>query len=133
MNHSELSVIKRYQREFKEMFGKTLEIDWNTMNGVEEPVRKTNKLYTPTDLEIDDEMTVPGILESCARRHGADLSIMCSTDLRLNGFARVKERKAMIDFANIVIKNRLNITYAAKLINRDRSCIYYFHEISNQK
>ena len=139
MDHTELLVVKRYQREFKELFNKTLEIDWNAMNGTDDtrrPFLKNSEIEIAVDTKVFEggkELTLEDVLEICVNRYGADIEKIRDRKSRLHrgGFSR--ERNAMIDYANIIFKNRINTIEAARLVNRDRSVLYHYYKLHKYK
>ncbi len=139
MDHTELLVVKRYQREFKELFNKTLEIDWNAMNGTDDtrrPFLKNPEIEMVVDAKIFEdskELTLGDVLEICVNRYGADIEKIRDRKSRLHRSGFSRERNAMIDYANIVFKNRINTIEAAKLVNRDRSVLYHYYKLHKNK
>jgi len=106
MTKEELIKIKEYQREFKNLFNRNLEIDWELMNGVAK------------------QISVKKLLYSSCKKFKADVSIIISGKKLMRGWTN--EKLALRDFANTVIKNKLNIEEAAREIKKDRSIIYYY-------
>ena len=106
MDTKELSKIKEYQREFKQLFNKSLEIDWELMNNVQ------------------TKFSVKKLLENSFKKHKADINILFNNKRLPRGWS--KEKMAVRDFSKFVIKNKLNIEEAAREIKKDRSIIYYY-------
>lgn len=123
MTATELTVIKRYQREFEETFNKRLEIDFISMKGIE-----------VTDIEdIDIEnisnrktVNLNQLLDECVEKHGASIDKIREKSKRLQVGAYTRERLAVKEFCKIVVHLKGNINEAARLINRDRSVIYHY-------
>lgn len=122
MNAAELMMIKRYQREFEEMFNKRLEIDFIAMNGVEVTEVEDLDLNSLDSTRVD----LDKLLSECVEKHGADIAKIKERYKRLQVGAYTKERLAVREFCKIVIHLRGNINEAARLINRDRSVIYHY-------
>jgi hypothetical protein len=112
MTPRELAVIKGYQREFQETFGKRLEIDFVVMKNL--------------DFMQDEGQTLEQALTECIERHGADITVLKDTNVRLNRTTTRKERAAIVDFSRFVIGNNLCVKDASELIRRDRSNIYHY-------
>lgn len=125
MTAPELSVVKEYQRDFQEKFGKKLYIDWMGMNGVE---------VVSVNSEEETGMTFPSLealLVYCTEKYGADINVLKSRDKRIHfGSKLSKEKAALVEFSKIVIKNRLNARKAAEIVNRDRTVIYHFASLT---
>jgi hypothetical protein len=114
MNAQELMTIKGYQREFEEKYGKKLIIDWNSMKGV----RRSKGNNTPTAQELLDQALV---------KYSASLDVIKS-GCRLFMNSHENERLAIEDFCKNIAHHQINYGKAAKLINRDRSIIYYYEK-----
>ena len=112
MTPRELAVIKGYQREFQATFGKRLEIDFVVMKNL--------------DFMQDEGQTLEQALTECIERHGADITVLKDTNVRLNRTTTRKERAAIVDFSRFVIGNNLCVKDASELIRRDRSNIYHY-------
>lgn len=106
MNTKELSKIKEYQREFKQLFNKSLEINWELMNNVQ------------------IKFSVRKLLENSFKKHKADINVLFNNRRMKKGWT--KEKMALREFSNIIINNKLNIEEAAREIKKDRSIIYYY-------
>ena len=104
MRAEELMKIKEYQREFKSLFNKKLEIDFEFMNECE-------------------ELSVSKIFDDCIERYNADVVYIHHNKL---GNSHPNELNAVKRFSTIVINKKLNVAEAAKLIKRDRSLIYHY-------
>jgi len=120
MTARELNWIKQKQREYKQLFGKKLEIDFEEMNG-----------YDRWNSENEEKKFIEEAFNECIALHGADEKIIRDKNIRLNKWQYWNERAALQDFTNILFKKKLNKMYAAKMINRDRTNFY--HVYSNIK
>lgn len=117
----EVAKIKEYQKDFEDTFGKRLEIDWWSMKGG--PKRTCTFRYRDINYNTDPAI----LLKEAAERHGASIAKIKDRRVRISN-AKTKERLALIDYCTAVLESRLNVGQAAKLINRDRTLIYYFAE-----
>lgn len=106
MEAKEIAKIKEYQREFKQLFNKTLEIDWELMNN------------------IQTKFSIKKLLEKSFKKHNANIEILYKRKRINKGWTN--EKLALRDFSKTIIKNKLNIEEAARVIKRDRSIIYYY-------
>lgn len=122
MQSNELSSIKRYQREFFATFGRRLEIDWEAMNGVKSAPIEDFNYFT----EEGKMLTAAKILDSCIKKHDADINKITNREKRLKSSDYVKERAAIVEFSKLVMHHKLNKINAAKLINRDRTMFYTY-------
>jgi hypothetical protein len=121
MTAVELSKVKEYQRDFYKTFKRKLEIDWQLMNDID----KNSKIEV---IEIPKE-SLEDIFEHCINKHNADLDVIRNRSCRVHKVNRCRERKALVEFCTIVVKERYSVSKASKLINRDRSCVYNFSQI----
>jgi hypothetical protein len=119
MSPEQLSKIKEYQHDFQNRFGKKLEIDWPMMKGLVIADR-LGRGEGPTYVNYEQ------LLEDCVAKHKADIKLIKNRKKRLQVGELAKERDAVIEYSRLVLKNRLNVRLAAKLINRDRTSIYHF-------
>lgn len=117
MKASELAKIKEYQKDFQNLFNRKLEIDWYLMNGIEKK-RKGN--HVPVEKCLEE------IFEECVTRHKADVQVIRNKKCRIHRSTCHAEREALVEFSKIVIKEGYSVTKAAKIINRDRGCVYNF-------
>lgn len=117
MTVKELNTVKRYQREFYYLFNKRLEIDWNMMKGIVRFERRANSIN-------EDAVSLDVVLDDIINKTGADLDKIKSKRLTRRKYP--KEQKALREFSVYVIDNRLNVEEAGRLINKDRSGIYYY-------
>lgn len=118
MTGEELYVIKKYQREFQEKFNKKLEIDWNSMKGI---IRFVGRMRP---MEDDEIVSLEIKLNEIVNRNNASLDKIKTK--RLSRRKYPNEQKAIVEFSVYVMNNGLNIEEAARLINKDRSGIYYY-------
>lgn len=122
---AELSKIKEYQRDFHEQFKKRLEIDFPAMKGV-----IVKKIYQiDSRLVIEEEPDLPKLLNQCVIKYNASITKIRKRSKRLQGPPFLKERAAVREFSRLVIYLKGNVKEAARLINRDRSLIYYYAEL----
>jgi hypothetical protein len=117
MTVKELNTVKRYQREFYYLFNKRLEIDWNMMKGIVKFERRANTIN-------EDAVSLDVVLDGIINKNGANLDAIKSKRLTRRKYP--KEQKALREFSVYVMDNRLNVEEAGKLINKDRSGIYYY-------
>jgi len=123
MTAKELMKVKQYQREYKELFDKPLEVDFVSMKGIQ--VTEVDEL----DISVMNKSEVADlnkILDDCVKKYGADVVKIREREKRLQVGAFTKERLAVREFCKIVIHLKGNINQAARLINRDRSVIYHY-------
>lgn len=123
MTALELMKIKQYQREYKKLFDKPLQVDFASMKGVVSVETSGLNLSVMNRAEVAD---LDKILDDCAKKHGADIEKIKGRKRRLQVGAFTKERLAVREFCKIVVHLRGNINEAARLINRDRSVIYHY-------
>lgn len=123
MTAIELMKIKQYQREYKKLFDKPLQVDFASMKGVVSVETSGLNLSVMNRAEVAD---LDKILDDCAKKHGADIEKIKGRKRRLQVGAFTKERLAVREFCKIVVHLRGNINEAARLINRDRSVIYHY-------
>lgn len=112
MTVQEIASIKEYQRDFKEKFNKRLEIDFNLMNEVD-------------DLSLGKK-SLEEFLKDCTNKYNADIDKILNRKENLSKSTSNKERLALTEYSRAVITNRISTVQAAKVIKRDRSCLYYF-------
>ena len=117
MTVKELNTVKRYQREFYYLFNKRLEIDWNMMKGIVKFERRANTIN-------EDAVSLDVVLDDIINKTGANLDAIKSKRLTRRKYP--KEQKALREFSVYVMDNRLNVEEAGRLINKDRSGIYYY-------
>jgi hypothetical protein len=126
MTARELMKVKHYQREFKTIFNKRLEIDFMSMKGIPGiptvPVEEIDIENLPNRMAVD----LNKLLDDCVQKYGASLERIRQRSKRLQVGAYTKERLAVREFCKIVIHLKGNINEAARLINRDRSVIYHY-------
>lgn len=123
MTVRELMIVKKYQREFKTIFNKRLEIDFITMKGIDvTEVEEIDLENLPNRTTVD----LNKLLDDCVTKHGANLEKIRERRKRLQVGAYTKERLAVREFCKIVVHLKGNINEAARLINRDRSVIYHY-------
>jgi hypothetical protein len=111
MTASQLLKIKEYQREYFTLFGEKLIIDIVEMQGVD---------------PVYNEQVIEQALLDCVQNAKADINVILDKKVRLHAAGYYKERQAIIKFSKIVITNKLSVTQAAMLVNRDRSCLYHY-------
>lgn len=122
MTAAELAKVKEYQRDFFNSFNKKLEIDWRLMNGV---YKKGAKINTPIEKSLEE------IFEECVSKYKADIKVIRDKKYRIHKSNRCAERKALVEFSNIVLNEGYSVTRAAKIINKDRGCVYNFGLTNN--
>ena len=120
----EVYVIKEYQRDFAERFGKRLEIDWRSMKCF----KKSSITYRHT--KEGDYIDPEQVLMDCVTKYGASLDKIKDRKTRIHAAGNRRERKAVEEFSKAVIESRINVKEAATLINRDRTMIYHFASLS---
>lgn len=120
MTAEQIEKIKKYQREYKRLYGEKLHIDWPCMKDV--PRRVYYRKYAPEIPLVDPEK----ILNSCVKKYKANIDIIKDRSTRIHMHGNTKERMAIIEFSKRVLKNKCNVQEAANLINRDRSLLYYY-------
>ena len=111
MTATQLLKIKEYQREYFTLFGEKLIIDIVEMQDVD---------------PVYDQQVIEQLLNDCIEHTGADINVIKNRNIRLNAVANGKERRAIVRFSRTVLTNNLRISEAAKLVNRDRSCLYHY-------
>jgi hypothetical protein len=117
MTSKQLSVVKGYQKDYFEKFAKILEIDWLKMKGID----RSLETYKDSDVPYRD---LEDILNDSVKKHKANLEIIRNRKRIDKQFP--KERRALVEFSRTVKANRLSITAAANLINKDRTMIYHY-------
>jgi hypothetical protein len=122
MTPEQLFTIKKYQREFKEKFNTKLEIDWDTMNNIGTSRAIIEIINVPNRKAVN----LQALFEECVSKHNANAKKILDRKIRLSSHDLANERSAVEEFSKIVIKNRLSIKNAAKVLNRDRTSIYSF-------
>lgn len=114
MTANQLNKIKQYQREYMELFGEKLHIDWLSM-------KQMKAEYTIVDEKKDPEK----MYRECLSKHNASHEKIISGK-RLDDTSMEKERAAIREFCKDVIFYRIAKKEAARIINRDRTMIYYY-------
>jgi len=120
IDSKQVAKIKEYQRDFEDTFGKRLEIDWNTMKG------HKRRIITYRHDDIDTSIDPLDLLKESVDKYGASLQKLKNRKNRVHTTGNSKERMALIHYCRAVLESRVNVGEAAKLINRDRTLIYYF-------
>lgn len=120
----EVYVIKEYQRDFAERFGKRLEIDWHSMKCF----RKSSITYRYA--KEGDYIDPEQVLLECVNKYGASLEKIKDRKTRIHAAGFRRERLAVEEFSRAVIESRINVKEAAALINRDRTMIYHFASLN---
>ena len=120
MDVKELSTIKQYQKQFKTLFGKRLEIDWNAMNDNSPSFGRRKKIKLAPIYDVEE------ILKSCADKFGADIDKIKSRECRLHKSGNSRERRTLQEFSKIILESRINVGEAAKIVNRDRTLLYHY-------
>lgn len=115
MNASEILAIKNYQRDFEKRFGKKLEVDWYAMKNIKR-------------LSFNEDIpTAQQLLDEALEKFGASLDVI-KNGRRLFMSSDANERKALEYYCKKVAYYQLDYKSSAKLINRDRSIIYYYEK-----
>jgi len=120
MTIEQVEKIKQFQREYKNLYGEELCIDWPYMKNV--PRRIYYRKYATNIPLVDPEK----ILKRCMKKHKASIEVIRDRTTRLHMHGHTKERLAVIEFSKNVLNSRCNVQEAANLINRDRSLLYYY-------
>ena len=129
MTTQELMKIKQYQRDFEGKFGKKLYISWPEMKGVI-PRITVNDIYNEHEQgDVESAVTAEQILNEVVVKHGTTLAAVRDRSKRAHTGMKCKERNALIEFSKIIVTNRMNRGYAARLINRDRTLLYHFAKL----
>jgi hypothetical protein len=115
MTTEELMYIREMQRDFQEQFGRPLYIDVTRMKGVPQRIRDISTM----DLTNIDKL----FLEVCNKYRITRDAIKTSPRRLLKG---TPEWRAAVEFSAAVLGQGWSPGYAAKLIGRDRSLIYYY-------
>jgi hypothetical protein len=128
MTAAELGKIKSYQREFKELFGKRLEIDIALMNGSDIKLKPVVEkiIYKYQKIMRDETDLMEKFLQQCVMLHGADMQKVKSKHIRCDHLSYRREKRALIDYSKGVFEQRFNVSKAAAVINRDRTMLYHF-------
>jgi hypothetical protein len=118
MNTKELSLIKKYQREFKKLFNKELVIDFLAMNGIQKKpmvvvMQKFNKA------EADK------ILIKECKKYKADINIIKDRKEKL-AFKYPNETRAVANYVKECLKENWSVKAIMLHINRERSNAYYY-------
>ena len=108
--------IKRVQREYKERFKETLEIDWNKMNGITEP-------FIPYSRSFNEDAALSKLNDLC-NIHSTDIATIRNNNLRGAKFRN--EQYVLFKWCRWIRENGYFEGEASKLINKDRSLIYYY-------
>lgn len=114
----QLSFIKRAQREYKEMFGEKLVVDFQATKGGPE-----DKCYVKG---VDAFEKIDDYLNDCVARHDADLKKIKNNKNIASLQRGCGEIAVLLEFSKRVIDEGWNVSYAASLIDKDRTSIYYF-------
>ena len=127
MTPQQLSWIKSRQREYKELFGSRLEIDWAVMNGMA-PLKLRPKSITvkadPHVVGFFDRDKEEENLKMICIKYGTTLDTVRSTK-RITK-TRPNEWKAVREFSTHVFKNNLPFLQCCKLINKDITLYNYY-------
>lgn len=108
MTPEKIAKIKQYQRDYANRFHEKLEIDWEAMAGVPKVAPSLEELF-----------------RIVVEEHGASEDRIRSKK-RLHSRGYHKEKAAIKDFCKRVFNYKLDPESASKLINRDRSLVYYY-------
>lgn len=108
MTAEKLMVIKQYQRDYESKFGEKLEIDWFTMKNVPRNIPTIEELFK---ISLETYNASEELIRSKKRLQSRELT---------------KERAAVQDFCKKVIHYRLSWYEAAKILNRERTLVYYY-------
>jgi len=122
MDSVELTKIKEYQREFLALYDKKLHIDWMAMKGLPRYERGIIVRGEDDRRPLDPQQ----LLDECVTKHKADINIIRDRKHRLQYSEYDKEKKAVMEYSSLILYNKINIRKAAKLINRDRTCLYHY-------
>jgi hypothetical protein len=122
MDSVELTKIKEYQREFLALYDKKLHIDWMAMKGLPRYERGIIVRSEEDKRPLDPQ----DLLNECLKKHKADINIIKDRKNRLQFGALHKEKRAVMEYSSLILYNKLNVREAAKLINRDRTCLYHY-------
>ena len=124
MNPSQLQWIKSKQKEHKERFGDELIIDFNAMNGIiNEPKltsRKRTFIYNNALLDV--------YFNLCLKKYKLkreDVTKINNIRAKTKNDLENRIANFLKDFSVYAYTHKVSLYYAASLINRDRSSIYW--------
>lgn len=111
MNSKQLMWIKQRQREYFDLFGEKLNIDFSDVNGFNsrEKAKLTNIIF-----------------QELISKYSPNLDVIRGKRLRLHHESRENERNFVREFSKKIMQGRLNVAEAARLLNKDRSNIYHY-------
>jgi hypothetical protein len=108
MTANQLMWIKQRQKEYFQLFGEKLNVDFSD------------------SLVCNKTETVKEVFEDLKFKYNPDMNVINNKNIRLNHGNRENERNFVIEFSKKVVSCRLNIAEAARLLNKDRSNIYHY-------
>lgn len=111
MNSKQLGWIKQKQREYFDLFGEKLNIDFSIGLGF---TRREKTVLTHT------------IFNELIEKYSPNLEVIRGKRLRLHHESRENERNFVEEFSIKILRGKLNVAEAAKLLNKDRSNIYHY-------
>lgn len=114
MEANELRKIKEYQREYENLFGKKLHIDWLAMKNI-----KAEQII------IEEKPPIEVLFNESVERYKASADKIKATR-NLKGSRHERERLAVKDFSRNIFFYKINKQEAAEFINKDRTMIYYY-------
>ena len=126
MTAAELTAVKQYQRDFEEKFDRKLLIDWAGMNGVvfNSVTEAIDSVKEEHNIDVGSG-DIQDIFDGCVKKHRASKTKILNRKNRLFLNSSLKERNALKEFCQIVIKYKLSTIQAGKIINRNRTCVYH--------
>jgi hypothetical protein len=107
-----LGWIKEKQKEYKELFGMDLEIDFVKMKNIKN-----------FDEKAFEKSLVDDYFEKCIQIYKPNIELIKSGPIKKKSVE--KESRFLKDFCSFVVREKLPVVYAASLINKERSSIYY--------
>jgi len=116
MSPNELHWIQKRQKEFKEKFNKDLIIDFSSMNEIP-PETNILRFYRKSLPAFETDK----VFYSLLKKH--DLSLESVTKIRTT---ETNVKLFLKEFSLVILKTNHSIPYAANLINKHRSVLYYY-------
>jgi hypothetical protein len=121
MDYLELMKIKAYQKEFKDLFGKELVIDFSAMKGIKEVV------YIGRVKKPFDSIKAENILINLCEKHGADIKLIKGKTKRLS-FNCPIEIFVIGQYIQECLRKKWGLKHIMNHINRERSGAYFYNK-----
>lgn len=116
MSTAELQYIKSKQREFEQLFGKKLEVNFPKMQGC----------YSVVDRSVPEEVMMES-LQTHIETFGTSLENV--QKLRMSRQFGLKERRVLLAFTRDILKNNWSFGMAARLVNKHRTTFYHYQKL----